>query len=151
MEDKVEKKAENRLIHEFTTFQNMFGRNVIIFFVVLLIAGIFSGFFIAQVKNSSSGGKNIGGFISNLKGTTVGSSDTKTFSDTTEGILKEGGFEGEGAYHLERPGGKSQYAYLTSSVIDLSAFVNKKVKVWGKTEKAQKAGWLMDVGRLQIL
>jgi hypothetical protein len=25
------------------------------------------------------------------------------------------------------------------------------VKVWGETNKAQKAGWLMDVGRVQVV
>jgi len=37
-----------------------------------------------------------------------GSNDTKTFKDTAEGTLKEGGIDGEGAFHLERPGGDSQ-------------------------------------------
>lgn len=85
------------------------------------------------------------------KGDKFGSSDTKTFRDTTEGVLKEGGIEGEGQFHLERPGGKSQNVYLTSSVIDLSKLIGKKVKVWGETQKAQHAGWLMDVGRVEVL
>jgi hypothetical protein len=64
--------------------------------------------------------------------------------------LQEGGIDGEGQYHLVRPGGDSQNVYLTSSVVDLSLFVNKKVKVWGQTQTAQKAGWLMEVGRVQV-
>lgn len=81
----------------------------------------------------------------------IGSADTSTFRDTAEGVLEQGGFEGEGTHHLVRDGGPSQYVYLTSSVIDLSQFVGKKVKVWGQTVAAQKAGWLMDVGRIKIL
>jgi len=36
-------------------------------------------------------------------------------------------------------------------VIDLEKFVGRKVKVWGQTFAAQKAGWLMDVGKLKVL
>jgi len=36
-------------------------------------------------------------------------------------------------------------------VIDLESFTGKKVKVWGETISAQKAGWLMDVGKIQVI
>jgi hypothetical protein len=39
---------------------------------------------------------------------------------------------------------------MTSSVVDLSLVLDKKVKVWGETQAAQKAGWLMDVGRVEV-
>ena len=84
-------------------------------------------------------------------GKTYGSGDESTFKDTAEGVFLEGGIEGEGQYHLERPGGDSQHVYMTSSLVDLSQFLGKKVKVWGETQKAQKAGWLMDVGKVQVL
>lgn len=84
-------------------------------------------------------------------GTVFGSDDLKTFKDTTEGILKKGGTDGEGSHHLERQGGESQNVYLTSSIIDLNEFIDKKIKIWGETNKARKAGWLMDVGRVEIL
>jgi hypothetical protein len=64
------------------------------------------------------------------------------------GILREGGIEGEGSHHLER-GAKDQTAYLTSSSIDMTPYIGKKVKVWGATNKGQKAGWLMDVGSIE--
>lgn len=80
-----------------------------------------------------------------------GSEDETTFKDSAEGILRPGGIEGEGAFHLEREGGKSQNVYLISSVVDLSMFEGKKVKVWGETFQGKKAGWLMDAGRLQVL
>lgn len=85
------------------------------------------------------------------KGQTYGSEDTSSYKDTTEGVVKEGGIEGEGQYHLERPGGESQNVYMTSSTVDLSKFVGQKVKVWGATQTAQHAGWLMDVGRVEVL
>lgn len=76
--------------------------------------------------------------------------DKKTFKDSAEGIMREGGVEGEGNFHLERPGGVSQNAYLTSSTVDLSKYIGKKVTVWGQTFQGQKAGWLMDVGLVEI-
>lgn len=88
---------------------------------------------------------------SELKGQTFGSDDTSTFKDTAEGELKEGGIDGEGQYHLVRPGGDTQNVYLTSSLVDMSKFLNQKIKVWGETQKAEKAGWLMDVGRVEVL
>ncbi|MEI7652866.1 MAG: hypothetical protein WCJ70_01120 [bacterium] len=74
--------------------------------------------------------------------------DKKTFKDTATGVLREGGIEGEGSHHLER-GAKDQTAYLTSSSIDMTPYIGKKVKVWGATNKGQKAGWLMDVGSIE--
>lgn len=76
--------------------------------------------------------------------------DKKTFKDSAEGIMREGGVDGEGNFHLERPGGASQNAYLTSSTVDLSKYIGKKVTVWGQTFQGQKAGWLMDVGLVEI-
>lgn len=84
-------------------------------------------------------------------GKTYGVADEKAFPDTATGKLTIGGVDGEGSHHLQREGGESQTVYLTSSIIDLSLFVDKQVKVWGQTFEAQKAGWLMDVGRLEVL
>jgi len=82
--------------------------------------------------------------------TSAGVVDKKTFKDSAEGVMREGGMEGEGNFHLERPGGISQNAYLTSSTVDLGKYIGKKVKVWGQTFTGQKAGWLMDVGLIEI-
>lgn len=79
----------------------------------------------------------------------AGVNDESKYPDTAEGMLVAGGIEGEGQFHLERSGGASQNVYLTSTVIDLSTFEGKKVKVWGQTLSAKKAGWLMDVGRVR--
>ena len=82
--------------------------------------------------------------------TSAGILDKETFKDSASGMLKEGGFEGEGSFHIERPGGKSQNVYLTSSTVDLNEFVGKQVTIWGKTFDAEKAGWLMDVGYITL-
>lgn len=72
-------------------------------------------------------------------------------ADKATGLLEKGGVEGEGTHHLTRDGGPSQNVYLTSSVINLDDFVGRKVEVWGETNKAQKAGWLMDVVRVKVV
>lgn len=123
--------------------------------VLVVLAGIGTGYALSLSKNA--------GFLKDQglkrevskeeigKGTKVGVADEKTFKDSAEGQLEKGGADGEGSHHLVRPGGESQNVYLTSSIIDLDQFVGRKVKVWGETFAAQKAGWLMDVGKLEVL
>jgi len=153
------KQTDNSLIHDFSKAPKYyFTSKVFGVFAVVLVLGLISGYILVGVRGGStslnsltkvtSSNSNSGSVV---KGTIEGSTDTKTFSDTAEGTLKSGGIDGEGAYHLERPGGDSQNVYLTSSIVDLSKFVNSKVKIWGQTQKAQTAGWLMDVGRIQAL
>lgn len=126
-------------------------KQAIFIFIGVAVLGVLTGFLLAP-KKSDIVAVGTGTNIANLpKGTVFGSSDEKAFKDSAEGMLKEGGIEGEGSYHLVRPGGESQNVYLTSSVLDLGQLVGRKVKVWGQTNDAQKAGWLMDVGRAQIL
>ncbi len=84
-------------------------------------------------------------------GDVIGVPDAQTFKDSAEGVLEKGGLNGEGSHSLLRPNGPSQTVYLTSSVIDLDELVGDKIKVWGETFKGQKVGWLMDVGRVQVL
>lgn len=84
-------------------------------------------------------------------GDTFGVEDEKTFSDQAQGYLEDGGLNGEGSHKLIRAGGESQTVYLTSSITDLDKFIGMEVKIWGETFKGQKAGWLMDVGRIEVL
>ncbi len=127
-----------------------------VLFVLLLMAafGVGTGYGVASMTSTKPGEKSALPSALNpnapAKGETYGSDDTVAYKDTAEGVLKEGGIEGEGQYHLERPGGESQYVYMTSSTVDLSKFVDKKIKVWGATQTAQTAGWLMDVGRVEV-
>jgi hypothetical protein len=131
--------------------EKIMSRKNVIIFIAVLVLGILTGFGITKFTKSSSMQVSSGTNVAKLPQGTIFGSDAKNFKDTAEGILKKGGIEGEGAYHLERPGGSSQNVYLTSSVLDLSQLVNRKIKVWGETNAAQKAGWLMDVGRAQII
>lgn len=120
----------------------------IIVIVVLVIAGIGSGWILTG-KSSVLGSK--AGSAAKVGSGEVGIVDDKTFRDSAEGKLEEGGISGEGTHHLVREGGPSQNVYLTSTVIDLQSFIGKKVMVWGETIKAKKAGWLMDVGKVKVI
>ena len=122
--------------------------------VVAIILGLGSGYFMASKSsavNSPTVTKTGDRTADVKKGDVFGSEDTKTFKDTAQGTLKPGGIEGEGQFHLVRPGGDSQNVYLVSSIVDLSKLENKKIKVWGSTQTAQHAGWLMDVGKVEVL
>ena len=156
MEQNKENIKDQSLVHDFNTSNNKFtfSPKIALILVVIALLGLGSGYMLST--RSGINGKTIsneGSLNSSAisKGTTVGSNDTNTFKDTAEGVLKQGGIDGEGTFHLERPGGISQNVYLTSSSVDLSKFVDKKIKVWGQTQKAQHAGWLMDAGRIEVL
>jgi len=112
--------------------------------VLIVSAGVFTGYFLSQ--------RAVGGKTQVIKTAKMtGSTDTKTFKDQAEGVLEKGGIDGEGTHKLVRPGGESQTVYLTSSVVNLDDFVGKKVRIWGETFATQKAGWFMDVGRVELL
>lgn len=140
------------VVHEFGGKKQTLSTSMLLIFLVVVSLGIFTGYFIAGSSSKTNSSDTSTMSASDIKkGDTFGSNDTKTFKDSTEGLLKKGGIGDEGAYHLERPGGDSQNVYLTSSSVDLSKFVGRKIKVWGQTNAAEKAGWLMDVGKLQLL
>jgi len=138
----------NNLIHTLET-EDVKGMSYISFFTMIAVAvviGAVFGFGFSRFNKKTTN-------TSNKTKSTVQSAgivDKKTFKDSAEGILREGGIDGEGNFHLERTGGISQNAYLTSSTVDLSNYIGKKVKVWGQTFSGQKAGWLMDVGLVEI-
>ncbi len=118
--------------------------------VAVVATGTLIGFIAAKITAPKSSTSTVTGQKVN-DGKTAGIVDKKTFKDNAEGVLKEGGVDGEGNFHLERPGGVSQNVYLTSSTVDLAQYVGKKIRVHGETFKAQKAGWLMDVGLVEVL
>lgn len=78
----------------------------------------------------------------------------QTFRDEAEGVIEPNdGLDkyAQGTHRLIRPGGESQTAYLTSTVLDLNEFTGKKVKVFGETFGSSQVGWLMDVGKVEII
>ncbi len=116
--------------------------------------GVFSGWFLSGA-GSLGQGRPIQTEVSQgekpEKGEEFGVQDKDTFSDHAVGEVAEGGVNGEGTHHLLREGGPSQTVFLFSSVLNLDDFVGRKVEVWGETFSAEKAGWLMDVGKLKVL
>lgn len=120
--------------------------------VFVVLAGIGTGYLLSGTSNKTTG-------MSGNKATNTvvvskdeaGIADESKFSTTTDGVLEEGGIGGEGTHHLVRGSGPSQYAYLTSSVVDLTSFEGKKVQIWGDTMSGKKAGWLIDVGKIKVV
>ncbi|MCX7955782.1 MAG: hypothetical protein N2593_01590 [Patescibacteria group bacterium] len=135
-----------RSFNEKNSNNNISYKYFFTFVAFAVILGVVSGFLTSKINK-----KNVNNTSSLKKEKIVGIADKKTFKDQAEGILKEGGIDGEGNFHLDRPGGPSQNVYLTSTTVDLSLYIGKKVRVWGKTFSAEKAGWLMDVGLVEIL
>ena len=154
----MNKKGTN-LVHNLDSLQSKKGFDFptekwpVIFFAVMLLGGLFSGY--ALMKKKTTGPDSLieeGIEVEIVDGKKIfGSQDKKVFKDNAVGVLEKGGIKNEGTHHLQREGGESQTAYLTSSVINLNKFVGRKVKVWGETFQGQEAGWLMDVGRIELL
>jgi len=119
--------------------------------VLIVLAGVISGYFLAN-RQTGKGILSPGGKAATIKkGMEFGSQNTETFRDKAIGVIEKGGLGSEGSHKLLREGGPSQTAYLTSSVVNLDDFVGRKVEIWGETYKGQKAGWLMDVGKVKVL
>jgi len=118
--------------------------------LAVILAGAATGWKLSGNKSASSNKAPITAGEAK-KGEEVGVDDTATFKDEAEGTLEVGGVNGEGTHKLIRPGGDSQTAALTSSVIDLDEFVGKKVHIWGESFGSTKAAWLMDVGKIKII
>lgn len=148
----AEKNEDQELMHDLKPASSESSMKTIGIFLVAILLGVGTGYVFAK---QSPAAKTISGNATLnknaiQKGATYGSTNTKAFPDSAEGIVAKGGIGDEGQYHLVRPGGDSQNVYMTSSNVDLSNFVGKKVKVWGQTQQAQQAGWLMDVGRVEV-
>lgn len=143
-----------KISEKIESMSSIFTKKLFIFLIIAAILGGITGYVLGSNKEKNIDNPLTSGTVDSskiTKGTIVGSNDTKTFKDIATGTLKNGGIDGEGQFHLVRPGGDSQNVYLTSSSVDLSKFVDKKIKVWGQTQAAQYAGWLMDVGRVEVI
>ena len=121
-------------------------RIVIGVYIFLGLLGVGTGYLLSHATIAGVGVKP--GIVNTAK--VSGSTDTATFKDSATGVIQKGGTDGEGTHQLIRDGGPSQTVTLMSSVVDLDQYVGKKVKVYGQTMAAQKAAWLMDVGRVEL-
>lgn len=115
--------------------------------VLAIILGVVTGYVVSQ----KGGTVKVGGTL--VAAPKSAQQDTQTFKDFAEGVIKakpqsaEGDYS-EGTHLLERNGAVP--VALTSSVVDLSQYEGKKVKIYGETQKALKEGWLMDVGKVEV-
>lgn len=148
--DSIEKKQKDSTMLKPTKL-------FIVLTVIAVLAGVGTGFgsfrlFSKPATQATIDGKEIQALPSSSisAGDIFGSPDASFDNDAT-GYLEEGGLEGEGSHKLLRPGGVTQTVYLTSSVTDLNEVVGMEVTVWGETFQGQKAGWLMDVGRVEVI
>ena len=125
----------------------------IIIVVVVIAAGIFSGLvFSSRNKNTKSQAK--AAIDEEQLSGEQKQSFAQTFRDEAEGTIEKNDKldkYAQGTHMLIRPGGESQTAYLTSSVLDLDEYVGKKVKVFGETFGSSQVGWLMDVGKVEVI
>ena len=126
------------------------------FILVVLVLGVISGWALFKspfFKSTPKGEIQLaeGGTASRAKvGETYGREDD-VFKDEAVGVVEANGLSGEGTHKLLREGGESQTVFLTSSILDLDMFIDRKVIVWGQTFSSEKVGWLMDVGRLKVV
>ena len=152
-----EDKNKKGLVKEMSIKKTPQTKNIAINIIVSLlvvVVGIFSGWGLSQVVSKQSSQSPEEQAMVNeeeIKPGGIYGQETNGFRDSAEGVLLKGGIEGEGSHRILRPGGETQTVYLTSSVIDLNPFIDHKVKVWGETFAAQKANWLMDVGRVEVI
>lgn len=124
--------------------------------LVAVTAGLLTGFGAFKLKNkngTSDSMENVTVEDSSKvqNGDIFGVQDKDTFADNATGYLEKGGVDGEGSHKLLRDGGDTQTVALTSSVVDLDKLVGMEVKIYGETFKADKAGWFMDVGRVEVI
>ncbi len=132
---------------------------LVVLAVMAIAAGIATGFGANKLSAARSGSESSSTGPSpmqkvagdSVKAGDVFGSTAEVFKDSAEGYLEMGGLDGEGSHKLLRAGGPSQTVYLTSSVTDLDKLAGMDVKVWGETFKGQKAGWLMDVGKIEVV
>lgn len=116
--------------------------------VISIIAGIGTGYLLA------SSGKS-GQRIPLLDKTPEhAAEDAKTFRDFAEGKVTKKPDDkksvySQGTHLLVRDGATP--VLLTSSVLDLSEYENKKVKIYGETNNLPGTGWFMDVGRVEVI
>src|SRR5438105_1197751 len=107
---------------------------------VALVGGIGTGYVLAS---SQPGSSPVGIITGKAEAPKAATQDNQTFKDFAEGKIMpkpeaKAGTYSEGTHMLIRDG--SVPVALTSSVVDLSQYENKKVKVYGETQKAIKEG-----------
>ena len=131
--------------------------------IAILVVAAISGFWLSRFSPTNKSSSSLQpGEIAELSTDSISSPNElvtgkiygnteKAFKDTATGIVEKGNINGEGTHILQRAGGASQRASLTSSAVDLDLFVGKKVEIKGETNASTKTSWLLDVGSIKIV
>lgn len=141
-------KIQEKITKPFAAGSNL-GKILIIAVILSIVLGVGTGYSLSS-KSATSGKATV---VVDDKPAKSAQQDNRTFRDFAEGVIKpipaskNPSEYVEGTHILEREGGYP--VTLTSSVVDLSKYEGKKVKVYGETQKALKASWLMDVGKVE--
>lgn len=123
-------------------------------FLGILVASVVLGGVAGYLLSQGTGKTSSSTPANNGKPPKTAQQDTRTFRDFASGMVqkrpvpKDAGEYVEGTHMLVREGAVP--VALTSSVVDLSQYEGKKVKVFGETFKPVKEGWLMDVGKVEV-
>jgi hypothetical protein len=130
-------------------------------FLIVVVLALSTGFWASRFnfsKSSKSGSNSIfkqdaisSDEITSIEVGKIYGEEGKNFSDIATGVIEKGSINGEGTHILNREGGASQRASLTSSAVDLDLFVGKKVEIKGETNSSNKTSWLLDVGTVKVL
>ena len=134
--------------------QAKFAKILPYFIVVVIVAlGIGTGLVASSVQKAKAQNQQAKSIEEEELSPQQQESFAQTFRDEAEGTVEKNDDldkYAQGTHKLLRPGGESQTAYLTSSVLDLDEYVGKKVKVFGETFGSSQVGWLMDVGKVEV-
>lgn len=137
---------EEKITKPLVTVENPM-RTILGVVIAAVVLGTLTGYILSTKNSSSQVSSLVAGDAKSAQ------QDTQTFKDFAEGTLKakpqpkDPSEYVEGTHMLIREDGVP--VALTSSVVDLSQYEDKKVKVFGETQKGIKAGWLMDVGKIE--
>lgn len=140
-------------------------QNLTVIIVIITVAAIAAGFWLSRLAPPRSGpgirsinnnGNQVipADKIQQAKDVQVGKTYGNigvNYKDTAVGVVEKGSINGEGTHILNREGGLTQRASLTSSAVDLDLFIGKKVEIKGETNSSNKTAWLLDVGSIKIL
>lgn len=147
--------SPDQTTHKITRVLNLatnLPKALIILAIISIVSGISTGFVLSRKSSSLIGGDTTS---SKVSGIAIPAQQAQTLCrDFAEGTLRtrpkasDTSEYTEGTHLLDRGPGQYPVA-LTSSSVDLSKFEEKKVKVFGETQKALKEGWLMDVCKVE--
>ena len=149
-ETQTQSPASLRAVPDKTKFAKILPYFIV---VVLVGLGIFTGLIASSVQKAKAQNQQAKSIEEEELSPQQQESFAQTFRDEAEGTVEKNDDldkYAQGTHKLLRPGGESQTAYLTSSVVDLDEYVGKKVRVFGETFGSSQVGWLMDVGKVEV-